>query len=92
MGWFTASVIVRLIRAFMVEALEGNYIKMARIKGVPEWRVVWKHGLINAASPLMAALPTVASLVMMNAVIIEVVFAWPARRPAGVQSGKCKGV
>ena len=77
LGWFSVAAVVQLTRASMLEALDSNYIKMARIKGIPEWKVVWKHGLANAAISVLAAFPILAAMYMVNTVAIETVFAWP---------------
>ena len=77
LGSFTVAAVMRLTRAATLDALSSNYIKMARIKGLPEWKVVWKHGLTNAAVPALAAFPILATLFMVNTVAIETVFAWP---------------
>ena len=74
---FLVAAVIRLTRTSMLDALDSNYIKMARIKGIPEWKVVWKHGLANAAIPVLAAFPILATLYMFNAVALETVFAWP---------------
>ena len=74
---FLVAAVIRLTRTSMLDALDSNYIKMARIKGIPEWKVVWKHGLANAAIPVLAAFPILATLYMVNTVAIETVFKWP---------------
>jgi len=77
MGWFTVAAFTRLIRSSMLEVLDSEYIKLARIKGVPEWKVIWKHGLKNASiAPLTYFAMVVASMVT-GSVVIETVFSWP---------------
>ena len=49
LGWFQVAALMRLIRSSMLDALDTEYVKLARIKGVPEWKVTWKHCLRNAA-------------------------------------------
>ena len=44
MGWFQVAALMRLTRSAMLEVLDSEYIKLARIKGVPEWRVIWSPG------------------------------------------------
>ena len=51
LGWFTVAAVMRLTRASMLDALDSNYIKMVRIRGIPEWKVVWKHGLSQRDHP-----------------------------------------
>ena len=48
LGWFQVAALMRLIRSSMLEVLDTEYVKLARIKGIPEWKVVWKHCLRNA--------------------------------------------
>ena len=77
LGMYSVAAVIRLTRSAMLDALDSNYIKMARITGLPEWKVVWKHGLANATTPVLAAFPALAMLYIVNAVAIELVFAWP---------------
>jgi peptide/nickel transport system permease protein len=75
-GYFTAAH-MRLTRSSMLEVLGGEYIKLARIKGVPETRVILKHALKNALIPVLT-LAGINFVLMINiAVVIESVFAWP---------------
>jgi len=68
---------MRLVRSSMLDVLGTEYVKMARIKGLPERTVVWKHALRNALiAPLTAAGAIFANLIT-SAVILETVFAWP---------------
>ena len=68
---------MRLVRSGMLDVLDSEYIKLARIKGLPERTVIWKHALRNA---LMAPL-TVAGLLLVllitGTVVLENVFNWP---------------
>ena len=68
---------MRLVRSSMLDVLGSEYVKLARIKGLPERTVVWKHALRNALiAPLTAAGAIFAGLIN-GAVILENVFAWP---------------
>src|SRR5919198_445663 len=68
---------MRLVRSSMLDVLGSEYVKLARIKGLPERTVIWKHALRNALiAPLTAAGAIFASLIA-GAVILETVFAWP---------------
>ena len=49
LGWFQAAALMRLVRSSMLEVLDSEYVKLARIKGIPEWKLTWKHCLRNAA-------------------------------------------
>ena len=57
--------------------LDSEFVKLTRVKGLPEWKVVWKHCLRNAAiAPLTYFAITVGGLIT-GSVVIESVFAWP---------------
>src|SRR5204863_9990792 len=49
LGWFQVAAIMRLVRSSMLEVLDSEFVKLSRIKGLSEWKVVWKHCLRNAA-------------------------------------------
>jgi peptide/nickel transport system permease protein len=68
---------MRLVRSSMLDVLDSEYIKLARIKGLPERQVIWKHALRNALiGPLTVAGVLLAGLIT-GAVITETVFSWP---------------
>ncbi len=68
---------MRLIRSSMLDVLDTEYIKLARIKGLSERVVIWKHALRNALiAPLTTAGILFANLIA-GEVIIETVFNWP---------------
>ena len=68
---------MRLLRSSMLEALDGEYIKMARIKGLPEWKIVWKHTLKNALIPVLTFGGSYLAAFITGAILVETVFAWP---------------
>jgi peptide/nickel transport system permease protein len=68
---------MRLTRSNMMEVLTSEYVRMARIKGVPERAVVYKHALRNAALPVLTFASLQFGILMGGAVSIESVFAWP---------------
>jgi peptide/nickel transport system permease protein len=77
LGWYFAASLLRLTRSSMLEVLGSEYIKLARLKGLPELVVVALHAFKNALIPVFT-LAGVNLVVMVNAaVIIEVIFAWP---------------
>ena len=49
LGAFSLASGLRLSRSSMLDVLDSEYVKLARIKGIPEWKVIWKHCLRNAA-------------------------------------------
>jgi peptide/nickel transport system permease protein len=68
---------MRLIRSAMLDVLDSEFVKLTRVKGLPEWKVVWKHCLRNAAIPPLTYFATTAGVLLTGSVIIESVFAWP---------------
>jgi peptide/nickel transport system permease protein len=77
LGWYFAASMLRLTRSSMLEVLGSEYVKLARLKGVPEKVVIAKHAFKNALIPVLT-LAGINFVVMVNvAVIIETIFAWP---------------
>lgn len=77
LGWYFAASMLRLTRSSMLEVLDSEYVKLARLKGVPEKVVIAKHAFKNALIPVLT-LAGINFVVMVNvAVIIETIFAWP---------------
>lgn len=77
LGWYSAAGLMRLTRSNMLDVLHSEYIKMARIKGVPEAGVVYKHALRNASLPVITFAALQFGILMGGAVSVEAVFAWP---------------
>lgn len=77
LGWYFAASLLRLTRSSMLEVLRSEYVKLARLKGLPGYAVIVIHAFKNALIPVLT-LAGVNLVVMLNAaVIIEVIFAWP---------------
>jgi ABC-type dipeptide/oligopeptide/nickel transport system permease component len=77
LGWYFAASLLRLTRSSMLEVMRSEYIKLARLKGLPGYAVIAIHAFKNALIPVLT-LAGVNLVVMINAaVIIEVIFAWP---------------
>jgi ABC-type dipeptide/oligopeptide/nickel transport system permease component len=77
LGWYFAASLLRLTRSSMLEVMRSEYIKLARLKGLPGYVVIAIHAFKNALIPVLT-LAGVNLVVMINAaVIIEVIFAWP---------------
>lgn len=77
LAFFMVAGIVRLLRSSMLEALDSDYIKMARIKGVSELAVVWKHALRNSLLPVLSFGGMYIAILITGAILVESVFAWP---------------
>ena len=77
LGWYFAASLLRLTRSSMLEVLRSEYIKLARLKGLPQFRVITKHAFKNALIPVLT-LAGINLVIMVNvAVVVETVFAWP---------------
>ena len=76
-GWFQVAAIMRLVRSAMLDNLDSEYIKLARIKGLAERKVIWKHCLRNSLIPVLTYFGITVGLLVIGSVIIETVFAWP---------------
>jgi len=77
LGYYSLAFISRMTRSFMLEQLSQEYITTARVKGVPEVRVVWVHALRNAAVPLITVIALTYANLLEGSVLTETVFAWP---------------
>jgi peptide/nickel transport system permease protein len=77
MASFQIAALTRLTRSAMLEVLDSEYIKLARLKGVAEWKVVWKHALRNAAIAPLTYFGILAGAILTGSVVIETVFSWP---------------
>jgi ABC-type dipeptide/oligopeptide/nickel transport system permease component len=77
LGWVFAAAHMRLTRSSMLEVLGSEYVKLARLKGLPEALVISKHALKNALIPVLT-LAGINLVIMVNgAIVVETVFAWP---------------
>jgi peptide/nickel transport system permease protein len=77
LGWYFAAAHMRLTRSSMLEVLGSEYVKLARLKGLPQSLVIGKHAFKNALIPVLT-LAGINLVIMVNvAVVVEVVFAWP---------------
>ena len=77
LGYFSMAYISRMTRSFMLNELAQEYVTTARVKGVPEWRVIWVHALRNAAVPLVTVIALSYASLLEGSVLTETVFAWP---------------
>jgi len=67
----------RLVRSSMLDVLDSEFVKLTRIKGLAEWKVVWKHCLRNAAIAPLTFFAIIAGVLMTGSVVTESVFSWP---------------
>ena len=77
MSCFMVAAFLRLTRSGMSEALNSEYIKLARIKGLSETIVIWKHALRNSLIPVITYMGTIFGRMVTGTVVVETVFAWP---------------
>ena len=77
LGGYVAASMMRVTRSAMLDALDADYVRTARSKGVSEWRVIWKHAFRNAATPVLTIVALDFANILRGAVITETVFGWP---------------
>jgi peptide/nickel transport system permease protein len=77
LGWFQVAAVMRLVRSSMLDVLDSEFVKLARIKGLSEYKVVWKHCLRNAAIAPLTYFGITAGVLMTGSVVTETVFSWP---------------
>jgi peptide/nickel transport system permease protein len=71
------ALIARVTRASVLEALGEDYVRTARAKGLPEFRVLVRHGLANAAVPIVTVIGIGIALLIGGVVVTESVYAIP---------------
>jgi peptide/nickel transport system permease protein len=77
LGAFLVAGFMRLTRSSMLEVMESEFVKLARIKGLSEWVVIWKHCLSNALIPILTLWGVFVGNLITGAIVTETVFAWP---------------
>ena len=86
LGSFQIAAITRLVRSSMLETLDTEYVKLVRIKGVKETRVIWIHCLRNAAPTPLTYFGMFAAVLMTGSVTTETIFSWPGTGQLAFQS------
>ena len=77
LGAFLVAGFMRLVRSSMLEVMDSEFVKLARIKGLSEWVVIWKHCLRNALIPVLTLWGVFVGNLITGAIVTETVFAWP---------------
>jgi peptide/nickel transport system permease protein len=77
LGYVSMAYISRMTRSFMMNELGQEYITTARVKGMPEWRVIWVHAMRNVAVPLITVIALSYAYLLEGSVLTETIFAWP---------------
>jgi peptide/nickel transport system permease protein len=77
LGTALAAILSRMIRSSLLEVLNEDYIRAANARGLSPTTVIWKHGLKNAALPIVTIMGMQLGALLAGAVITETVFSWP---------------
>src|SRR6202521_4740926 len=77
LGTVPLAVIARMTRSSMLEVLSEDYVRTARAKGLPYWRVVLIHALRNALIPVITVIGLQVGLLLSGAILTETIFSWP---------------
>lgn len=77
LGLAESAVLARLMRSSLLEVLGENYVRTARAKGLPEWRVIGRHGVGNSLNAVVTEAALSFAALLAFSAIIEVIFVWP---------------
>jgi len=77
LGTIPLAVIARMTRSAMLEVLREDYVRAARAKGLPRWRVVVVHAFRNALIPVLTIIGLQVGLLLSGAILTETIFSWP---------------
>ena len=77
LGYVSMAYISRMTRSFMMNELGQEYITTARVKGMPESRVIWVHAMKNVLVPLITVIALSYAYLLEGSVLTETIFAWP---------------
>ncbi len=77
LSWFSLAFVMRVTRTSLMDTLDSEYVKLARIKGNPEWVVIIKHALRNALIPVVMLMGMQLAMLLGGSVFIENIFRWP---------------
>ena len=77
LGYFSLAYISRMTRSFMLEQLSAEYITTARVKGMSEWLVIWRHAFRNIRVQLITVIALSYANLLEGSVLTEIIFSWP---------------
>ena len=77
LSWFSIAFVMRITRSSLLDTLDSEYVKLARIKGNPERVVIIKHALRNALIPVVMLMGMQLAMLVGGSAFIETVFRWP---------------
>lgn len=86
LSWYSMAALARMTRSSMLDVLETDYIRLARLKGLPEHIVIWKHAFKNAMLPVLTLFSLQLIFFISGSVIVETIFAWPGIGQLTVQA------
>ena len=86
LAFFNLAIIVRTLKADMIETLEEDYIRTAKAMGFGIWRVLIRHAFRNALLPTVTMIGAIYGALLGGAVLTEVVFSWPGMGLYAVES------
>jgi peptide/nickel transport system permease protein len=69
--------VIRVLRSSLIETANSQYVNVARLRGVPEWRVLLVHMLKNAALPTLTLIGVQFGFLFGGTLLIEVIFSFP---------------
>ena len=85
LGSFAMGIVARMLRSSLVSALEDDYVRTARAKGLGEFSVVRGHALRNALIPTITVIGLTFASLLAGAVLTETIFSWPGVGQFAVQ-------
>lgn len=77
LGLTDSAILARLMRSSLLEVLGENYVRTARAKGLPEWKVVVRHGVGNSLTAVVTEAGLTFGVLLAFSAIVEVIFVWP---------------
>jgi peptide/nickel transport system permease protein len=86
LAFFNLAIIVRTLKADIIDTLREDFIRTARAMGISQKRILFKHALRNALLPTVTMLGTIYGSLLGGAVLTEVVFSWPGVGMYAVES------
>ncbi|OAI39963.1 hypothetical protein AYO38_01325 [bacterium SCGC AG-212-C10] len=86
LAWYSMAALVRMTRSSMLDVMDTEFVRLARLKGLPERTVIWKHAFRNALLPILTLFSLQFVVFFSGSVIIENIFAWPGIGQLSIQA------
>ncbi len=77
LGYYSLAYISRMTRSFMLEQMSAEYIVTARVKGMSETAVIWRHAFKNILVQLITVIALSYANLLEGSVLTEIIFSWP---------------